>query len=852
MNLSRRMTCLGSMLLVVGCASAPSSINSSPAENTLRAQAVTVTYYVNNKSGSNCTNSSAGTSQTQPWCDFTPVNAKTFQPGEQLLLARGATWFQSLQLKGSGTASDPISLNVYGTGNRPIIRGNGTTLAYGISLISNPNHWAINNLEISQATTGIDASFSTLGNQGLSISDVFIHDVTYGMYVGGSSAAPTPSAAQWILKGVVISGVEVASADYAFILYTTTAGSDYSNYPPNSLQNITLKSSYTHNMRKVSVALSTVSDSFFFDNYFDFTGKIAEPQGTTGFYLWRCSNNTASNNVLVNMPNTNSFDQSAADHEGYTSGIRWRGNYIADNAGPGLEFLALGGRAGDYNNNHEASSNTFLRNGGAGNPQYKSSLDWINSTGINMTGVARDNLYFEPTGFASGTPSGWSLTNNRTVNAAPDLYHAGFQFGTVQGTNRWSYQATTGGAYSNLTFDNVNYRWGTANSHIRQFSILPDACNGCWIARAWTAPKAGTLSLRGRVFKNETSSGDGVLARITRNGTVIWPSTGSAQAIAFNDRSGFDTNLDNITVSVGDVLRFEVNNGGANNAGGDLTSWVPGIGYTVNAQPPGPGNLTLLDDTDASLSYLGGGWGVATGLDQTVWVNGTSHYSNTTGASVQYTCPSCQEITWDATKSPEQGIANVYVDGAFVTTVDMYAAARQGSRVRFGTGVFSTPGTHTLKVEISGSKNPSATGTYLEVDAIQAINNPTVIDDSSATYTGSWGAATGLDQNVWVNGTSHYSNATGAAAQYTCSSCREILWSATKSSDQGIANLYVDGTFFTSIDMYASARQGSRVRVGTGVFGAPGQHTLRVEVSGNKNASASNTYLEVDAFQAVN
>lgn len=58
----------------------------------LRPQAVGSTYYVNNQSASNCSNSAAGTSSAQPWCDFTPVNIKTFQPGDAILLARGATW----------------------------------------------------------------------------------------------------------------------------------------------------------------------------------------------------------------------------------------------------------------------------------------------------------------------------------------------------------------------------------------------------------------------------------------------------------------------------------------------------------------------------------------------------------------------------------------------------------------------------------------------------------------------------------------------------------------------------------------------------------------------------------------
>jgi hypothetical protein len=565
------------MLLVVGCASAPNSMHSYSVGNELRAQAVTATYYVNNKSGSNCSNTGAGTSQAQPWCDFVPVNAKTFQPGDQVLLARGETWNQGVTLHGSGTAADVITLGAYGSGNRPIVRRNGASADVAIDLVGDPNNWVISDLEVNNAENGIRALYASLGNSGLQFSRLYVHHVSNGIAFGGTQTATRPNASQWILRNVTVAETEVSFAKYGILAYTQLSG--YSDYPVNSIQDIVIKGNYTHDISLVTLPLITVTRSNIFDNYLDYVGKIAEPQGTTGVYLWRCDDLTFSNNVLVNMPNTNSVDQSAVDFEAYTTGIKMRGNFIADNAGPGLEFLALSGRTGDYNNNHEASSNTFVRNGAAGSSQFKSSLYWDNSTGISLTGVARDNIYFEPTGFASGTPSGWSATNNLSSNAASDLYHAGYQFGTSQGTNQWSYQSTAGGGYSNLAFDGVNYRWGTANRQIRQFSMLPDVSG--WVARAWTAPKAGSISLRGRVLKSDASSGDGVLARITKNEVMIWPTTGNAQVIAFNDQTGTDSNLDDVTVAAGDVIRFEVSSGGAGNVAGDLTSWSPAVGYTV-------------------------------------------------------------------------------------------------------------------------------------------------------------------------------------------------------------------------------------------------------------------------------
>ena len=90
------------------------------------AHANNTTYYVNNQSGSGCSNAGAGTSSAAPWCDFTPVNAATFQPGDQILLARGAVWNQVLQLHGSGTSGSWITLDAYGSGSKPKIQRSGS------------------------------------------------------------------------------------------------------------------------------------------------------------------------------------------------------------------------------------------------------------------------------------------------------------------------------------------------------------------------------------------------------------------------------------------------------------------------------------------------------------------------------------------------------------------------------------------------------------------------------------------------------------------------------------------------------------------------------------------------------
>jgi hypothetical protein len=122
------------------------------------AQAAGTTYYVNNASGSGCSDSGAGTITT-PWCTFTPANALTFGPGDQLLLASGDTWDQQLTLNGAGSATDPAVLSSYGTGARPKILRDGLGSEIAVDA-ENPSYFDYSNLEIGDAGVGLREAYS--------------------------------------------------------------------------------------------------------------------------------------------------------------------------------------------------------------------------------------------------------------------------------------------------------------------------------------------------------------------------------------------------------------------------------------------------------------------------------------------------------------------------------------------------------------------------------------------------------------------------------------------------------------------------------------------------------------------
>lgn len=104
--------------------------------------AAAATYYVDATGGND---SSAGTATNTAWKTLDKVNGTTFQPGDRILFKKGSSFSGRLWPKGSGTSGSPIVIDTYGTGNAPLINGNGQESAV---YLYNQQYWEINNLEV--------------------------------------------------------------------------------------------------------------------------------------------------------------------------------------------------------------------------------------------------------------------------------------------------------------------------------------------------------------------------------------------------------------------------------------------------------------------------------------------------------------------------------------------------------------------------------------------------------------------------------------------------------------------------------------------------------------------------------
>jgi len=143
-------------------------------------------------------------------------------------------------------------------------------------------------------------------------------------------------------------------------------------------------------------------------------------------------------------------------------------------------------------------------------------------------------------------------------------------------------------------------------------------------------------------------------------------------------------------------------------AAGNTATSSP-VGVTVFNSPPGQ---TRFEDTDPSISFTAG-WTRDT--TSRAWSGGSAMLSNTAGARATFTF-SGTSAYWIGFRGPQAGIARVYVDDVVASDIDAYSSFEQVQATLFqATGLAA--GTHTLTIEVTGSKNPASTNAFVVVDA---------------------------------------------------------------------------------------------------------------------------------------
>jgi hypothetical protein len=270
------------------------------------------------------------------------------------------------------------------------------------------------------------------------------------------------------------------------------------------------------------------------------------------------------------------------------------------------------------------------------------------------------------------------------------------------------------------------------------------------------------------------------------------------------------------------------------------------------APPPPPSTtVTRFQETHPSIQYSPE-W--LHGRTSRQWSGGTASATAVGGqrATFTFTGPS---VSWIGFKSREAGIARVSLDGIVrAEALDLYSPTEEVRLPVFtATGLGNT--THTLTIEVTGTKNPAAINFFIVVDAFD-VPAPSVTrvqeTDAAIRYepTGAW-VRDPDPGKTWSQGAAMTSSSGGARATFTFTGT-SVGWVGIRHSAGGLASVFLDGVFQREVDFF---RPGPDVDRQAEVWRSPelesGSHTLTIEVTGRSNPASVGREIAVDAFDVT-
>jgi hypothetical protein len=163
-------------------------------------------------------------------------------------------------------------------------------------------------------------------------------------------------------------------------------------------------------------------------------------------------------------------------------------------------------------------------------------------------------------------------------------------------------------------------------------------------------------------------------------------------------------------------------------------------------------------------------------------------------------------------------------------------------------------GVHTVLIECTGNKNPNATGANISVDAfdiagtlLQApVINRYEQGDARLAYTGRWTVSSTASAS---GGSFRFANSPGASVTIPFSGT-SLSWLVKMSPVYGVAEVTVDGTAVSTVDLYDAITRYRQIVWDTGKL-ADGLHTVKIEWTGDSNGAATGTNIGVDAFDIM-
>lgn len=272
---------------------------------------------------------------------------------------------------------------------------------------------------------------------------------------------------------------------------------------------------------------------------------------------------------------------------------------------------------------------------------------------------------------------------------------------------------------------------------------------------------------------------------------------------------------------------------------GGVTTSVNPLKLTINGNTSVVANFASTTQTvgenDVNVRY-----NIWRGVGDPLATGGTFRVSNLTNGSATFKFTGTG-IKWITRKGPDQGKAQVSIDGVNKGTFDLYSAGATANVQLSFTGLANK--VHKLIVKVLGTQNASATDHNVAVDGfiVGGVSTP---DGATTIQYDSWvGVA-----NAKANGGSYrYSRTKGATATFSFSG-KSISWVTEFCPACGKAEVFIDGVDKGTVDTFSPSVWKYLVTKSYSLSN-PGPHTIQIKVLGTKNGASTGNQINVDAFQ---
>ena len=227
--------------------------------------------------------------------------------------------------------------------------------------------------------------------------------------------------------------------------------------------------------------------------------------------------------------------------------------------------------------------------------------------------------------------------------------------------------------------------------------------------------------------------------------------------------------------------------------------------------------------------------------------SGKQKFSSTAGSYVEFSFEGTG-FNWALATSNSRGIAKVTIDGV-ARNVDTYSSSSIYQKAILSiTGL--KPGKHTVRIEVTNNKNSKSSNIVQAIDFIEITNILTVgkyeENHPALSYVGKWNDDS---FSAYSSGKQKFSSTAGSYVEFSFEGTG-FNWALATSNSRGIAKVTIDGVA-RNVDTYSSSSIYQKAILSiTGL--KPGKHTVRIEVTNNKNSKSSNIVQAIDFIEITN